>query len=294
MDSEFYANHGQEFHGSTLEDPRQCLEIVAHAAPSVLYLRHQAAVVNLTRKGGPNTTFKVFGSPYSQFDGNWAFGYANGKDATALWDDIPSDSDIVVTHTPPQSHCDQKPTGKSVGCNALRQALRRIRPSLALCGHVHEGRGYQRVRWQSTRLNADEVIQGVLPPPGSKKQALIDLTGRRETKLDNEGFSASLDPSPLHLTQASISSTRLDGSVEGICSKAPALSACSHEVGDGDDDRVDGHPGQTLRRETCIVNAAILATSWPHRGGKRFNTPIVVDIELPVRPDSHASLSPVK
>ena len=36
------------------------------------------------------------------------------------------------------------------------------------------------------------------------------------------------------------------------------------------------------RQETCIVNAAIVATSYPHRGGKRFNAPIVVDVELPV------------
>jgi hypothetical protein len=29
-----------------------------------------------------------------------------------------------------------------------------------------------------------------------------------------------------------------------------------------------------------------VATSFPHRGGKRFNSPIVVDLELPVWHDS--------
>lgn len=34
--------------------------------------------------------------------------------------------------------------------------------------------------------------------------------------------------------------------------------------------------------ETCVVNAAILKSRHPHREGKQFNRPIVVDVELPV------------
>ncbi|KAJ5106673.1 hypothetical protein N7456_003348 [Penicillium angulare] len=308
LDSEFYAKHGQEFHSSYLEDPVTCLETVTNAAPSVIYLQHQAAVINLTRENGPNTTFKVFGSPYSQFEGNWAFGYNNGKDASALWDQIPIDSDIIVTHTPPYSHCDQKPTGRNHGCDALRQTLSRIRPQLALCGHVHEGRGYERVCWQSRTLDgADEdvesndITRGVLPPPGSKKQALVDLTGKREKRLDNNGYSALSQPSTLNPeTRASMTpSLSLKSAVKEILNQAPALSAASHEHGyntststsDRADDPALQLQMQTLRRETCIVNSAILATSWPHQGGKRFNTPIVIDLELPVREDDHASQS---
>jgi hypothetical protein len=40
--------------------------------------------------------------------------------------------------------------------------------------------------------------------------------------------------------------------------------------------------GRMGRRETCVVNAAIMANSYPHIGGKRFNKPIVVDLDLPV------------
>ena len=41
--------------------------------------------------------------------------------------------------------------------------------------------------------------------------------------------------------------------------------------------------GRLGRRETCVVNAAIMTSSWPHgAGGKKFNKPIVVDIDLPV------------
>ncbi|KAJ5654311.1 hypothetical protein N7490_001314 [Penicillium lividum] len=299
LDPEFYARHGQEFHSPQLEDPSQCLKTVTSAAPSVIYLRHRAAVINLTRKDGPNTTFKVFGSPYSQFEGNWAFGYNSGKDAAALWNQIPPDSDVIVTHTPPRSHCDQKPTGRKIGCDALRQTLSRIRPPLAICGHVHEGRGYERVCWQKpkslsgTLIESDSgaITRGILPPPGNKKQALIDLTGKLGERLNNDGFSSLISHSQLNpssATKASMSPSSFGSSAGELelhnsnNSKAPVSSA---DIQGYDVNPTYGDTVQTLRRETCIVNAAILATSWPHRGGKRFNAPIIVDLELPVRQD---------
>ena len=45
--------------------------------------------------------------------------------------------------------------------------------------------------------------------------------------------------------------------------------------------------GRLGRRETCIVNAAIMASSWPYRSEnkRRYNKAIVVDIDLPVEAD---------
>ena len=34
--------------------------------------------------------------------------------------------------------------------------------------------------------------------------------------------------------------------------------------------------------ETCIINAAIIGTNWPHKAGKKTNKPVVVDMQLPV------------
>lgn len=41
--------------------------------------------------------------------------------------------------------------------------------------------------------------------------------------------------------------------------------------------------GPQGRRETCVVNAAMMATSWPYKvvHGNKYNKPIVVDIDLP-------------
>ncbi|PLB46833.1 Ser/Thr protein phosphatase family protein, partial [Aspergillus steynii IBT 23096] len=287
LDAAFYAEHGSKFHGQHLEDPQECMDVVIKASPSIVFLRHQSAIVRLTRPDGPNTVFKVFGSPFSQSPGTWAYGYESTH-AAALWDQIPLDADLVVTHTPPHSHCDSRAVGAvGVGCKALRQALSRVRPLLAVCGHVHESRGFERVRWSQSSASSspssnarfkesdeDQVVKGELPVPGSKKQSLVDLTGRKAQRLDNHGcatiesgMSSSQDTlafpcpmdQPLPRSRAHEQETKSPPSCPQPARQKP----------------------RPQRRETCIVNAAILATSWPHRGGKRFHAPIVVDLELP-------------
>lgn len=255
------------------------------SSPSIVFLRHQSALIRLTRPDGPNTLFKVFGSPHSQFKGNWAFGYEDA-DGPVLWDQIPLDADVVVTHTPPHSHCDRKSTGESKGCKALRQALSDVRPMLSICGHVHESRGYERVRWPLTSpsscagVEQYSVIRGVLPPLGSKKQSLVDLTGKKAQRLDNDGFSnygllaTSLPPSQ--------DTVILPSSRDGFPDPNQEVRRQAQQMNnqnDFDDRKLEI---RSRRKETCIVNAAIMANSWPHRGGKKFNTPIVVDLELPV------------
>lgn len=223
LDSEFYTKYGHNFHNQRSQDPRKCQELLERS-PSVTWLKHEAAVISLTCPTGPRTTFKIFGSPYSPADGMWAFAY-NADEAKHIWGPIPLNADIVLTHTPLKYHGDL--TTSERGCEDLRKALWRIRPRLAICGHVHENRGTERVLW-----NLEDVEHGTMvehwedPGRGNKKISLVDLTAKGPHPLDN------------------------DGNLE--------------------------------RRETCIVNAAIVASSYPHTGGKKFNKPIVVDVDLPV------------
>jgi hypothetical protein len=39
------------------------------------------------------------------------------------------------------------------------------------------------------------------------------------------------------------------------------------------------------RVETCMVNAAFMASNFPHKAGKRFHKPVVIDMDLPVAGD---------
>jgi Icc-related predicted phosphoesterase len=141
------------------------------ADDNITYLEHESTVIEI--KG---TEIKFFGSPYSpaSAEKQWAFQYPPDQ-AEQLWSSIPSDTTILITHTPPAGHLDTSAHWTRGGCPALSEALSRIKPLLHVCGHCHEGRGGQVVCW-----NEAEAEHGVTewqdPGSGNKKQSLFDLT----------------------------------------------------------------------------------------------------------------------
>lgn len=58
---------------------------------------------------------------------------------------IPEGLDILLSHGPPYGTLDLTIAGEHVGSRALRTAIRRVRPKLVVCGHVHEGRDVDRM-----------------------------------------------------------------------------------------------------------------------------------------------------
>ncbi|XMA08094.1 hypothetical protein WAI453_000885 [Rhynchosporium graminicola] len=68
LDTEFYAQHGHNFHNQTSQDPVQCQELLERSS-TITWLRHESAVIKLTFPNGPRTRFKIFGSPYSPAEG---------------------------------------------------------------------------------------------------------------------------------------------------------------------------------------------------------------------------------
>ncbi|KAK4100136.1 Metallo-dependent phosphatase [Parathielavia hyrcaniae] len=245
LDHDFYSKRGSSFHHQDPQDPAKCLSLFT-SSKTITYLQHRSAAVRLTRPNGPRTEFTVFGSPYSPEIGTWAFTYPSPS-AAELWADVPLDADILVTHTPPYGHCDD-----SRGCRDLRETLGQVRPRLHVCGHVHHARGSERLRWETDGLSTGDCLSvehwlDPNPDPTSAKMSLVDLTVRGGSRpLDFH------DPAPHAL---------------GADCEMPGQTNTGVRAG---------------RRETCVVNCAILATGWPHTGGKRFNKPIVVDIDLPV------------
>jgi len=47
-------------------------------------------------------------------------------------------ADLMVFHSPPKGVADVTATGLSVGSTAIRDAIARVQPHLAVCGHVHD------------------------------------------------------------------------------------------------------------------------------------------------------------
>ncbi|KAJ4418658.1 hypothetical protein N0V82_005449 [Gnomoniopsis sp. IMI 355080] len=310
LDERFYAEYGSYLHNQSPQSPEECLKVL-EASQTITYLNHSLATIELNKHSALRTSFTVFGSPYSPRNGMWAFGYdkiapdTEGLDkdnrkcpsasetptAVQLWSDIPLDTDIVITHTPPYTHCDEATSKRrAMGCEDLRRALWRVRPKLAVCGHVHEARGADRVRWDILGVSAaafGELSVEHWDDPGAgimnNKISLLDLTCRGGKRpLDNDG-------SPLR--QGRPADRRGQG---GVCQHCDGTATALPGLGTRG---VGGKPEVSARcdrralccrmgrRETCVVNCAIAATNWPHTGGKRFNKPMVVDLDLPVIKD---------
>ena len=83
----------------------------------------------------------IHGSPWCPDLSGFAF-YLPSDDLAAKWRDIPSATDILVTHTPPHGILDLPSSGSPhLGCPHLRRELERIRPRVHAFGHVHASRG---------------------------------------------------------------------------------------------------------------------------------------------------------
>lgn len=85
---------------------------------------------------------KIWGSPYSPEFMGWAFSLKTPKDSVDLWQQIPDDTDILMTHGPPHGIQDECSNGFHAGDAALlKEVKERVKPKYHLFGHIHEAYG---------------------------------------------------------------------------------------------------------------------------------------------------------
>ena len=83
----------------------------------------------------------IYGSPWCPDLSGFAY-YASADELMERWKQIPSEIDILITHTPPYGILDHPTSGTvHLGCPHLRNELNRIRPRLHVFGHVHASHG---------------------------------------------------------------------------------------------------------------------------------------------------------
>jgi Icc-related predicted phosphoesterase len=111
-----------------------------HLRPNVSYLENSDVTID---------GIKIWGSPVTpSFGYGWAFNKDRGYDINEVWNTIPMDTDIVITHGPIYGYCDRTSReGLNVGCADLYHRLNEVKPQLHFSGHIHEAYGYRNTDW---------------------------------------------------------------------------------------------------------------------------------------------------
>lgn len=85
---------------------------------------------------------KFWGTPHQPEFHRWAFNLRRGQEILDKWNLIPSDTDILITHTPPIGFNDLCDSGVRAGCVELLSTIqKRVKPMYNIFGHVHESYG---------------------------------------------------------------------------------------------------------------------------------------------------------
>lgn len=87
---------------------------------------------------------KFYGTPWCGGEryvmGKWGFFQYNNIIRRQLFDNIPSDTDILISHSPPYGILDVY-RQTNLGCNELLTRVKQIKPILHLFGHIHDAYG---------------------------------------------------------------------------------------------------------------------------------------------------------
>ncbi|KAF3098738.1 hypothetical protein TWF706_006745 [Orbilia oligospora] len=122
-------------------------------AKGIFYLENEVETFKL--KNGAMLT--VFGSPYTprgpRPHHNGAFRYNSDIDFWGKFEGVDGlkaeKLDVAVIHGPAYEILDSTSKGKNVGCRYLRSFLKKVKPLMSVCGHIHEAAGVKTLEWGS-------------------------------------------------------------------------------------------------------------------------------------------------
>jgi len=105
----------------------------------------QILVDQETTVDSPDGAVTVWATPWSNRFMNWAF-MKEPAELEDIYTQIPDGIDILVSHQPPYGYGDRLVNEMSdhvehLGSRELLTAIRRVRPKLVICGHIHSGYG---------------------------------------------------------------------------------------------------------------------------------------------------------
>jgi Icc-related predicted phosphoesterase len=137
-------NHDFILDGFRKENSEYALDSV-FASNRVHYLRDSSVTLRFMGREKP---VKFYGTPWT-ISGEWAFSEMDRYKRREIFDKIPMDTDILVSHGPPYGVLDRCDNGShgygSVGDLELLGAVERVRPLVHCFGHIHDGAGLTKI-----------------------------------------------------------------------------------------------------------------------------------------------------
>jgi len=128
--------------------------LVSH--PDLTYLDN--ASTSLTIRG---RTLSIYGNPRTPGFGPPSLRYprirVEKSSDSDVWSSIPPQTDVLVTHGPPAGHLEFE----RAGCAGLLYKVWKIRPKLHVFGHIHSGRGVERVYWTNAQQTYEKISLGL-------------------------------------------------------------------------------------------------------------------------------------
>jgi len=84
---------------------------------------------------------RFWGSPWQPAYNDWAYNLPRGAPLAEKWALIPTNTDVLVTHAPPEGFGDVGPVPGRLGCSDLRARVLEVKPVLHMFGHIHQDGG---------------------------------------------------------------------------------------------------------------------------------------------------------
>lgn len=141
--------------------------------PEIHYLRDEERTL---------AGLRFWGAPWTPRFHDWAFNVDRGAPLRAIWERIPEDLDVLVTHGPPHGVLDRVWSGERAGCEELRRAVEAKRPRLHVFGHIHEAYGALRLG-QTDFVNASICDRSYRPSHAPVVRDLVPRSGTPATPL---------------------------------------------------------------------------------------------------------------
>ena len=92
---------------------------------------------------------KFLGSNFTPEFNNWAFNLTE-KQSKIYWENAP-EADVIICHGPPHGILDkvtpEYPDERPLGCEYFKQYLERVKPKVAIFGHIHGSFGHETITW---------------------------------------------------------------------------------------------------------------------------------------------------